>query len=182
MAELLEKIPAETCWEITAKTLWRFLVIRGCKFFAPNLGKGDGIIAPVLGAEKWKEMVKKLWSDGARKLYPWVKETFNIPVEDAVGASKLYIIAVKLLSGPEGEFEIVEATPERVVLRYTKCPIWERYEELEVDPVLFPCDEVDQISCEEGFKVVNPKITFKRTKAMPRGDPYCEAVIEFMEE
>ncbi|MFX1520518.1 MAG: hypothetical protein ACFFCD_11415 [Promethearchaeota archaeon] len=52
MAELLERIPAEKCWEITAKFLTKFLVLRGEKVIAPELGKEEGIFAPVLGSEK----------------------------------------------------------------------------------------------------------------------------------
>jgi len=38
-------------------------------------------------------------------------------------------------------------------------------------------------SCrEEGLKAINPKFTYKFTKVMPRGGPYCEVVIEFKEE
>ena len=87
--ELLEKIPADKCWTLTAKYLTTFLVLRGEKVIAPELGKDDGIIAPILGAEKWMEIHEKLRAETGRLMMPMVKETFNIPVKDAVEAAKL---------------------------------------------------------------------------------------------
>lgn len=181
MAKLLEKIPPKKRWAITAKTLTRLLVMQGSKIFAPTLGKGEGITSPVLGAEKWTEIIEKIYSDGAGKMFPWVKERFNIKVEDAIGANNLSTVVSRLQNGPEMEFEIVEATPERVVSRVTKCAWWERYKELEVDHTLRTCDAVDKLWGEVGFKTINPKITYRLTKAMPRGNPYCEFIFEFKE-
>ena len=61
MAELLETIPVEKRWEITAKTLLRILALQGEKIVAPELGKEEEIIAPVLGAQKWIEINMKIF-------------------------------------------------------------------------------------------------------------------------
>ena len=180
--ELLEKIPAEKCWAITTKILSVFFVIRGEKIIAPLLGKEEGFISPVRGAEKWDEIHDKIIGDAGRKVYLMVKERFNIPVEDAIGAVNLLYVALVLAWGPELKGTIVEATPERVVFRWTKCPWWNRYEEYEVPLTLRPCHIAHESPCNEGLKVINPKIAYKLTKAMIRGDPYCEDVIEFKEE
>ena len=180
--ELLKKIPPETCWAITAKTLWRFLILTGVSIIAPEMGKGEGYIAPVLGWEKVEEIATKIWTEGASKSFPWVKDTFNIPVEDAIGAAKLSIVAAILHMGPEFKGKYVEKTPERVVFRWTKCTSWENQKELELDPELRPCAPSHEAGFEAGLKAVNPKLTYKLTKTMPWGDPYCESVIEFREE
>ncbi|WP_287582843.1 hypothetical protein [Candidatus Borrarchaeum sp.] len=181
--EFLEMMPAEKCWAITAKTLWRFTILRGDKIIAAILGRGEGIIAPVMGAEKWKEINDKIYSDGGKQMFPHVKETFNIPVEDAVGAAKLVIVAVTLLAGPECKFKIIEATQERASIRVTKCPtVWEIYEELEVDPEHRACDPACQTFREDGLKAISPNISYKLAKTIPRGDFYCEDIIEFKEE
>ena len=182
MEELLEKIPAEKCWEITAKILWRFLISTGVTIVAPEMGTGEGWIAPVLGWEKVEEIATKVWTEGGRKFFPWVKEMFNIPVEDAIGAAKLSIVASRLMLGPETEFEYIEATPERTVVRWTKCTGWERHKELELDPELNPCPPSHKVLIKEGIKAINPKLTHKLTKARPWGDPYCEEVYEFNED
>ena len=182
MEELLEKIPAERRWEITAKILTGLGTMIGSKIMPQILGKEEGIFAPVLGREKWIEIQKKIFGESGRKFVPWVKEMFNIPVEDAIGAFKLTYVAVKLAFGPEVEFEIVEASPEEAVARCLTCPWWERTKELGVKPELRVCEPGDQEFCDEGLKAINPKFTCKHTKAMPWGDPYCDFVIEFKDE
>lgn len=181
-AELLKKIPAEKRWEITAKILSAFMVLRGEESVAPLLGKGEGITSPIWGAEKWQEIHIKIFGDGGKHLFPMFKEMFNMPVENAIDADNLVGVAATLMNGPEMEDEIVEATPERVVSRVTKCVWMERYKECEIDFAFIPCVQGDQAWGEEGLKAVNPKITYKITKAMPLGDPYCEMVCEFKEE
>jgi hypothetical protein len=179
MAELLDKIPIETCWLITAKALLRVLVLRGERSIAPELGKGEGVIAPIMGAEKWQEIADKVCgSEGGRTLLPMIKEMFNLSVDDAIGGANLAIISAILQPGPEWIYELVETTRKRVLLRYIKCPWWEIFKENEINPELTSCLPVHRAFMEEGFKIVNPELSYNLTKAMPRGDPFCKAVIE----
>lgn len=184
MAEMLEKIPIEICWEITGKILTRFVVSRILKTSTPFLGKDDGIFSLLSGWDKETEIKWKVYAESGRKMYPFVKEMFNIPVENAVEAANLEVLTGILLMGPETQCDIVEATPERAVVRWTKCPFWERYEEKEATeyPELIPCGIGHEAFQGEGFKAINPKLTYKLTKAMPKGDSYCEDVFEFKEE
>jgi hypothetical protein len=182
VTELLEKIPLEKRWAVTAKFLIGFSILIGSKATVPLLGKEEGIIAPVLGFEKFKEIIAKVFYDVSRHIFLDTEQMFNIPVNDATEAAKLSEVVENLISGPEWKREYVEESPQRVICRITKCPWWERYKELEVDPELRPCDGAHEIQNREGLKAVNPKMTFKFTKTMPRGDLYCEEVFEFMEE
>ena len=179
---LLEKIPAEKCWAITAKYLARHIVVRMMKTNCVFLGKGDEIYLLLSAWDKEVELKAEVWGGGAKQLFPFLKETFNIPVEDAIGAEKLAFIAWTLCFGPEWKVEIVEATPERVVVRPITCPVWDLFIEFAVDPSLIPCPGGHQPFCERGLKAVDPKLTFKLTKAMPWGDSYCKLVFEFKEE
>jgi len=183
--ELLKKIPAERRWEITANILSSLFVLRGEKIIAPALGMDEGITAPVMGAEKWIEINVKIFGEGAKILFQMFKDMFNISVEDAIGAAKLVDVVAVLELGPNNstEFtEYAEESPERVVERQYKCTWMERYKEFNVDPVFITCDKgVCQAWGEEGLKAINPKLSWKVTKSMPRGDPYCELVIEFKE-
>jgi hypothetical protein len=165
---------------ITAKAL-SGLNLRGIILIRSLMGKGEGIISPLMGWEKYDEISIKTWGEGGKRFLPWVKETFNIPVEDAIEAEKLSDVTSALIQGPEFENETIEATPERVVGRVTKCVWMERYTEFEVDPALSTCPAGDQAWNERGIKAINPKLTYKLLKAMPRGDPYCEYVWEFNE-
>jgi hypothetical protein len=181
--ELLEKIPAEKCWEMSAQTLTRFHVLRGVKTMPAIMGKEEGIFAPVWGWERWKEIATKIIVDGAKRFFPRVKEMFNISVKDADGAARLFKVASTLMFGPKCEIEIVESTPERAIIRWTKCPWWERYNEFNVDSEFrISCYGGHQAVGKEGLKVINPKITFKQSKSLAREDLYCEDIIEFEEE
>ena len=180
---LLDKISAEKGWELTAKALLNFLFLRGSISVVPLLGKGEGIIAPVWGWEKYKEIANKVMGDLYTKMILWKKEEFNIEVENCIGALKLTgPLFSKLHSGPEWIGEIIEATPEKAVVRYKKCAWWERYKEFKIKPELSLCEPVHQLIGEEILPKINPKITRKLVKSMPRGDPYCEDVYEFKEE
>lgn len=178
----MEKIPVETCWAITAKVLTSFFVLSGAKVLPIALGSVKGVISPVRGRETWLEINEKIFGRGGSKFIPMVKENFNIPVEDAIGAAKLHIVAETLLTGPEAETAIVEDSKGRVVYRTTKCAWWERWKEFGVDPTLLRCDTTHQAWDEEGLKTINQKLTHKITKALPRGDSYCEFIIEFKEK
>jgi hypothetical protein len=178
---LLEKIPVKKGWEITANALLNLLFIRGSKTLVPRLGIGEGIIAPVMGWEKFKEVNDKVFNEINNKFRLWIKETYNVPVEDAMGANKLTRIWCYLQSGPKWKFEITENTRERVVVKTIKCPWWEKYKEFKVKPELSLCEPVHQLM-NEGLTAINPKIIKKLTKSMPRGDPYCEDVYEYKEE
>jgi hypothetical protein len=84
--------------------------------------------------------------------------------------------------GPDFEQEIVEETRERVVVKINQCSIWNSYKYHGVQPDILSCEHVCKTTIEEGLKAVNPQLTTKYTKAMPRGDPFCKHVIEFKEE
>ena len=113
---LLEKIPAEKCWALTAKTLLNFALLRGSKSVVPLLGKGEGVFAPVMGWEKYKEIVIRVMGEAVKKLAHLVKEMFNLDVENAVDAAKLHIVTCKLQNGPESECKLIEESRERAVI------------------------------------------------------------------
>ena len=176
--KLAEKVPAEKCWAITAQALTKLIASR-VHLTRPQFGRGEGIVAPVTGWEKYQEIQEKIFSEGGMKFISWVKETFNIPVEDAIGADNLSTVTGALQNGPDREYIHIERTPERVVGRYLKCPWWEIYKDYGVKPEFTICEPVCAEIFEEGIQIINPKITYKITKSMPRGDPYCEFLTEF---
>jgi len=163
-----ERIPVEKCWEITARNLTGALM--GYVI----------VLSRVVGREKLSEITSKMWGEGGRNFIPVIREAFNIPVEDAAGAGKLIAVATILGMGPEMEQQIVEETANRTVIRTTKCTFHERQKEFgivgEVD-----CAIPDAAWCNEGLKAVNPNLKVTITKALSRGDPYCEHVIEIVE-
>ncbi|WP_287588501.1 L-2-amino-thiazoline-4-carboxylic acid hydrolase [Candidatus Borrarchaeum sp.] len=179
----MEKIPPEKRWAITAKILETFALLRGEKRVATEMGKGEGIISPVLGAERFQELTNKAWGEeGGMRLYPLFKEMFNIPVDDAIGAAKIVSVVASLAFGDEWEREIVQKSKDKTIVRTTKCPWMNRWKEQEVNHEVMSCYPVHETWVQGGLKAINPKITHKLTKAMPKGDPYCEDIYEFKDE
>ena len=123
----------------------------------------------------------RIMAEGGKRQYSRIKEMCNLSVEDAIGAALLLNVVGALTFGNEWKIEYIEKAPKRVVLRTTKCPWMERYKEFEVDHGHIVCPTSHQLFVGEGLKAVNSKITYKLTKAIPWGDPYCEEFIEFKE-
>ncbi|WP_287587800.1 hypothetical protein [Candidatus Borrarchaeum sp.] len=167
--ELLEKTPEKTRWEIATKT------------YTGSVAGYDIFVGQAMGKEKWIELHDNLWGEGGKMTYPQIKEAFNIEVKDAPSAGTLVGLVALLGQGPEYEWEITESTPERQVLRITKCPWFNRYTEFGLKPEDMICAGGHIAFVGEGIKAVNPKIKHTLTKAMPWGDSYCEGVFELEE-
>lgn len=169
MAEaILEKIPAEKRWEIATKT-----------FTGAMVGYGQ-VLLGIVGKDRSSEINVKMSGEWGKTFIPMIKEAFKIPVEDAVGAANVAAVAAVLSMGPEMEGERIEETEKRVVDRATKCPLWERVKEFGLTAQITDCPGCLAWT-EEGLKAINPKLTCQITKALPRGDPYCEFVYELKE-
>lgn len=167
MAEILSKIPDKDRWAISVK-----LHVGAHIGAAPAFGA-------VIGKEKLDELYSMVWGGGGKQLKLWLKETFNMPVENAVDAINLHHLASTFVMGPEWEIEIIEEAKEKSVMRITKCAAWERAKEQGTKPDFRVCVPAHQAFGKEGFGAINPKLTFELTKAMPKGDPYCEVIIDF---
>ena len=168
VAAILEKIPAEKRWEITSKNLTGACV-----------GYSLALLG-IVGKEKLGEIEAKMWGEGGKTFIPMIKEAFKLPVEDAVGAANVIDVAAVLGMGPECVEERIEETKERVVERWIKCPFQERAKELGV-AAQYDCFLGCLAWVKEGLHAINPNLSFKKTKAIPRGDPYCEFVYELKE-
>ena len=147
-------------------------------------GKDEDVIAPVLAWDKYWEIHEKIFGDGGRQMFLWAKETFSLPLENAIDAAKFVTFVGALMQGPEYTTEIVEATPEKAILRTINCVLWDIEKGYEIDPEIWVpgCIKYSQVRGEKGLKAINPQINYTMTKSLAQGEPYCEAIIEFKEE
>jgi hypothetical protein len=166
--EIVEKIPSETCWLITAQS-----------YTAGTVAEHQ-TLCELLGKEKFQEMNDHAWAEGGKMAYPQIQQSFKIAADDCIGASNLVgVVALLVAGGPEYEWGPVgEETPERVVYRITKCPWMERYKEQNVKPEFRMCPSGHEKFVNAGLEAVNSPVVQKLTKFMPRGDPYCEVIYE----
>jgi len=156
--DVVDSIPAETRWLIAGQNGTGGITALGM------------MLEPILGMEKWQEIMNEFWAGGGKMMYPQLKEAFNIEVKDAIGAYKLLAVIASVTQGPEFEDEMIEETPEKVVWRTKKCCWMERAKEFGVDPKKMFCPDAHQAWGEEGLKAIDPRLTHKMTKWMPKGD------------
>jgi len=165
--EIIKNIPAEVKLAYTANTLTASITL---------LNK---VLAPLVGIKKYNEINNKIWGEGAAILFPMIKKDFKIPGDDAIAAANIIDVVSLITISPEFESERVEESPTRVVQRTSKCPWMDRAKEYGLEAEFASCPEGHQAWGVEGCKAINPKLTHTIKTFMPRGDPYCEYVIEF---
>lgn len=163
MSDAIEKVPAEARWQIAAKGL------TGAIMFLGNALRQE------VGEEKFNAVARALWYQAGKDLKEFVA-AFGLPVEGAMRIEEAGEMAVLTSMGPEFKFEVVEAGQDRCVARYSRCPWYERHKEqgIGIDLCTF-----GHGCWGEGFvESVNPDFSYRVSKSMPRGAPYCEVIIE----
>jgi len=163
MAEAIEKVPAETRWEIATKGL-----TGACTVMANTL-------KDALSPEKFEKFQVGLWSE-AGKGAKEIANTLGLNVENPKDIDEVMTLLAMTSMGPEFKFEVVEATENRCVGRTTKCPWHERWKELGLKDDF--CSSGHQGWGDGAVGSLNPNFNFSLTKNMIRGDQYCEWVIE----
>jgi hypothetical protein len=163
MTEVIEKVPIQMRWEIATKGLT-------AAYMACANALRDAV-----GGEKLDEFSVGLWSEAGRGIKEFA-DTIGLTIEDPRAiAEAMELLAVSAM-GPEFEFEIVEATEDRSVGRTSKCPWHERWKELGLAGDF--CSSGHQGWGDGAVESLSPDFSFKLTKNMVRGDPYCEWVVE----
>lgn len=162
MAEEIEKVPAETRWPIATQALTG-AVVASAKALQDEMGQ-----------ERFNEIWGQIWGD-LGKAAKQIADALGLAGGDVKSATEAVQLVATVAMGPEFKFETVEATPEKAVLRCTGCPWWNRQKELGISDI---CSVADPAWCNGLTKSLNPRVTITLTKAMPRGDSYCEWVYE----
>ncbi len=163
MAEGVEKVPAENRWTIATRGLTGAIVVT------------SKALRDVLGQERYNEVLGQIWAEQG-KAAKQIADALGLAGDDAKSVAETNVLVTLVAMGPEIKIEIVEATAEKAVLRNTECPWWNRFKELGIS------EDLCSVACAAYFnglaKSLNPKVTVSLTKAMPRGDSYCEWVYE----
>jgi hypothetical protein len=163
MADAIDRIPEKTRWEIATKGLTG-------AYIAISKALKDAA-----GQEKFEEFNGALWFKAGKG----AKEFANglgLPTESARDIEEVTHLLAKASMGPEFGFEVVEDSKDRCVGRTTQCPWHKRWKEQGVD--FDTCGAGHQNWGAGATQSLNPAFTFKLTKNMLHGDPYCEWVVE----
>ncbi len=163
MAIGVEKIPAENRWAIATQALTGATVVT------------SKALRDVLGHEKYNEILGQIWAEQG-KAGKQIADALGLSGGDAKSAAETAQLVTVVAMGPEFDFETVEATAEKAVIRSTGGPWWNRFNQLGISEDL--CSAGCAVYWDALAKSLNPKLTVSLTKAMPRGDPYCEWVFQ----
>ena len=127
-----------------------------------------------LGEEKYNEFNGPFWKmagAGGKQL----AENLGTRCETAKDLAEVFLAGVVSSMGPEFEGEIVEASDDKAVVRYTKCPWFERAKEVNMG---FDYCKSGHENWGDGVcEALNPEFTTKLTRTMMEGDLYCENII-----
>ncbi len=158
----IEDIPVELRWEIAAKSATVMPIIY------------DMIFRKALG-ERYDAIELPIWVEGGKEVKK-IAQALGLPVESARDISDTYGIISKIIFGPELKWRMMERKANRAVSRGTECPFLNRAIEMGMNPALLinACQAYNRSAIEN----LNQKYTTKSTKAMCKGDPYCENIVE----
>jgi hypothetical protein len=133
-------------------------------------------LTQALGEDGYKQVAAAIWGEGGRA-NGQLAEAMGLPrPTDAPSLWAVGETLVHLTMGPEFVAEVMESSPERVVVRVTSCPWAKRAKEQGVEgDACVPGDHAWNVGVAEYFGL---KLTHEITTAMPRGDEYCTAVYQ----
>lgn len=126
------------------------------------------------GAEGIRKCFNSVMIQQAEKYFlPGLKK-FNIKGNDCRTVAAYFMLA-DLIVFPPGfaGFEVVEDSPNRVVLRCYTCQ-FTRDPARDLAGVCENAPGNEETAC----RLINPRIKFSTPKLMNRGDPYCELIFE----
>jgi hypothetical protein len=127
------------------------------------------------GREKFLEHFKKmsaLWAPGQKQLADRLGFTGN----DAKSTAAIMSAMLTIWWGPNGKYEIEEATAEKARLKSLECPFWNEVQSRKITDDL--CSHRCQWWSDNYVKARNAKLSSTMVKARPLGDSVCEWVIE----
>jgi hypothetical protein len=159
----LEKAPIEARWDIASGAF----LASSVNYFKLLYDQG--------GREKFVEFMKQ---NGRRAEagYKGVADRFGFSGNDAKSAAAIIPTIVSLSFGPRHKCEIEEATAEKARVKCINCSFWNAVQAMKITDDL--CSPWSQYAWEGRARAINPKLTSTLVKARPRGDAFCEWVIE----
>ena len=163
MNESINKVPAETRWEIATKGL-----TGACSAYGNALKEAGG-------EEKYNEFIRALWYEAGKGAKEFA-DNLGLTTEKAGDINGVIHLLATTSMGPEFKYEVVEATEDKCVGRATGCPWHERWKELGLDFDF--CSSGHQAWGDGAAESLNPKFSFRLTKNIVRGDSYCEWIVE----
>ena len=163
MPKAIDKIPERMRWEIATKGLTG-------AYTAIAVALKDAV-----GENKYNEFNGPLWYQAGKGVKE-LADTLGLNTKTADDIAIVFELATVVSMGPEFNWEIVESSEDKCVMRNAKCPWHERFKELNLS--FDYCGSGHQKWCQGACDSLNPNFTATLSKSMVRGDAYCETIIE----
>ncbi len=139
-----------------------------------------GIAVPLIKAFM-EELGRERALEVARRVIESLAEESGRMLAQVVGGNSLEHFgkaAAVFSKGGASESQVIEASPNRLLMNITKCRYVDVYKELGMHDFGY------LLSCGRDFAMIrgfNPKIKFTRTKTIMEGDDHCDFVFELEE-
>jgi hypothetical protein len=115
-----------------------------------------------------------VWGSWMQILSKRIQRETGIKGNDLLSIAKI----IKIASDIEGsDLEVIEITEDRAVLRTKTCRWYENLKKAGREN-LAPCEKVEEATFLLFIKALNPKMRVTQTSWIPKGDKYCDFVIE----
>lgn len=161
--------PVELRWKIAAKSASTLLLTQE-KIYREILGKDYKKIQPLIDTINYVS-----WIQGGKNASN-LSNYLGLPTRTAEELDKAHRLISVILHGAEIKYKIVDAAKNNVKTQITNCPFLNRAKELGLESnYLFEnCRAYNKTFVNN----LNPKYRKRFTKAMCKGDEYCETTTE----
>lgn len=125
--------------------------------------------------ERWGgeglKVIGQVYAQAAERIFLQGLKNFGIKEKDARAFALFFVISNTIIGY---DMELVEATPERAVVRYHTCHLFESPSP--ADALI--CREANFNFEKRAAELLDPRLKVTMTKLRSAGDPYCEFVVE----
>lgn len=168
----IDNFPAELRWKIAAQSASSLLLTHE-KVYKDILGPDYKKIQPLMDTINYISWIQ----DG--KNASILSKYLGLPAKTAEEIEKTNELVSKILYGPEIKYKKIYAVGHHAKSQITSCPFLNRSKEIdfESESLFENCNAYHETFVNN----LNPKYSKKFTKAMCKGDEYCEAVTELKE-
>lgn len=135
-----------------------------------------------LDLEEYHKLQREIWGEIGRMAGEALKGYLKGDLEDARKAHEAMRMISKVIVGPELEYEFVEGSWEKSVMRVTQCPWRSRMMETGIQSFCEPYHEAHEALCQAILGSMGSKYRFHFTdRTASQNFPYCEEVVEFLD-
>lgn len=121
--------------------------------------------------DKGLKVIGQVYTQAAERTFLQGLKNFGIKEKDARALALFFVISNTIIGY---DMELVEATPERAVVRYHTCHLFDSPSEGNARI----CRDANFNFERRAAQLLNPRLKVAMTKLRSAGDPYCEFIVE----